>query len=190
MTDNKEDERKDDFVANDDADVANEEEPRPENESNSLIEENEHLKQELKKRNDQYLMALAEAENTRKRIYKERQDLLKLAVENILVEILIPMENMENALKFSKNMSDEVKNWALGFEMILSQFRQILTDRGVTEYTSIGKVFDPFLHEAVELVETGEYPDGVIVEELSKGYQMDNKPIRVARVKVAKNPKN
>ncbi|MEG0037041.1 MAG: nucleotide exchange factor GrpE [Victivallaceae bacterium] len=181
MTDNQEEKQENESLPEDERNETEVEE--------SLAEENERLKQELKKKNDQYLMALAEAENARKRIYKERQDLLRLAVENILVEILTPIENMENALKFAKDSSDEVKNWALGFEMILNQFKQILTDHGITEYTSAGKIFDPFLHEAIEIIETDDYPDGTVVEELSKGYKADNKPIRVARVKVAKTLK-
>ncbi len=57
------------------------------------------------------------------------------------------------------------------------------------EYHSVGKQFDPHLHEAVEMVVTTEYPPGVVVEEFVRGYKMGDRPIRVARVKVAKAPR-
>ncbi len=151
-----------------------------------LVNEIEHLKEQIKDKEQKYLLSLAEAENSRKRLQKERQELTKYAVENILTEILYPMENLENALNFAKNMSEDVKNWAIGFEMILGQFKNILTENGVVEYTAIDQMFDPHLHEAVETVETDDYPEGFIIKEFAKGYKVGERPIRVAKVKVAK----
>lgn len=158
----------------------------PEDEVQSLRQEIDTLKKELKEKNDKYLMALAESENSRKRMQKERQELMQYAVENAIVDFLNPMESMEKALGFAQNMSEEVKNWAIGFEMILNQFKQVLEEKGIIEYSSVGQQFDPFLHEAVEMEETDAYPEGTIIEELSKGYKINDRPIRVARVKVAK----
>lgn len=152
----------------------------------TLENEIERLKEQLKDKEQKYLLSLAEAENSRKRLQKERQELTKYAVENILTEILYPMENLENALNFAKNMSEEVKNWALGFEMILGQFKNILSENGVIEYTAVDQMFDPYFHEAVETVETNDYPEGFIIQEFAKGYKVSDRPIRVAKVKVAK----
>ena len=85
-------------------------------------------------------------------------------------------------------MSDEIRNWAIGFEMIRNQFKHILSQHGVEEYHSIGKPFDPHLHEAVEMIETTEYLPGTVVDECTRGYKIGPRPIRVARVKVAKAP--
>lgn len=148
--------------------------------------EKEHLAKELADCQDKYLRLLAESENARKRMQKERSELTKYAVENVLVEFLHPLDNFQNALAFAESMSDEVKNWAIGFEMILSQLRQVLANHGVQEYETVGKHFDPHLHEAVEMVETDEYEPGVVVEECLRGYKIGERPIRVARVKVAK----
>lgn len=60
-------------------------------------------------------MFLAESENARKRMQKERQEMMQYAVENALIDFLVPIESMEKALGFASQMSDEVKNWALGF---------------------------------------------------------------------------
>ena len=84
-------------------------------------------------------------------------------------------------------MSEEVKNWATGFQMILTQFRDILTNNGVTAFESKGKQFDPHIHEAVEMVESEDLADGMVVEEFNKGYKMGDKVIRPARVCVSKN---
>lgn len=146
------------------------------------------LQQELKECQDKYLLMLAESENARKRMQKERQEMTKFAVENILVEFLHPLDSFEKALGFAETMSAEVKNWAIGFEMLLNQFKHVLSQHGVQEYHSVGKPFDPHLHEAVEMVASTEYPPGVVIEEFVRGYKIGTKPIRVARVKVAKAP--
>jgi molecular chaperone GrpE len=147
-----------------------------------------NLQQELKECQEKYLLTLAEAENARKRMQKERQEMTKFAVENVLAEFLHPIDSFEKALQFAESMSPEVKSWAVGFEMLLNQFKQVLSLHGVQEYHSIGKPFDPHFHEAVETVVSTEYPPGVVVEEFVRGYKVGDRPIRVARVKVAKAP--
>lgn len=145
-----------------------------------------NLQKELIEYKDKYLRLLADADNARKRLQKERQELTKYAIENILIDFIRPLDNFENALKFSQDMSDEVKNWAFGFQMILSQFKDILSANGVAPFESVGQHFDPHLHEAVEMVETKEKPPGTIVEEFVRGYKMGDRTIRPARVKVTK----
>jgi molecular chaperone GrpE len=144
------------------------------------------LQQDLNECQEKYLRVLAESENARKRMQKERQEMTKHAVESVLAEFLHPIDSFEKALQFAESMSQEVKTWAIGFEMLLNQFKQILSQHGVQEYHSVGKPFDPHLHEAVEMVVSAEYPPGVVIEELSRGYKIGDKPIRVARVKVTK----
>jgi molecular chaperone GrpE len=148
----------------------------------------EALQQELKGCQEKYLLMLAESENARKRMQRERQELTKQAVERVLVEFLHPLDSFEKALQFAESMSEEIKNWAVGFEMLLNQFKQILNQHGVQEYHSVGKAFDPHFHEAVEMVVSTEYPPGVVIEEFIRGYKVGDKPIRVARVKVTKAP--
>ena len=155
-------------------------------ETEESTNELETLQANLKEFQEKYLRVLAESENARKRMQKERQEMTKYAIENVLVEFLHPLDSLEKALQFAESMSEEVKNWAVGFEMLLNQFKQILTNHGVEEYHSVGKPFDPHIHDAVEMVESSEYAPGVVVEECLRGYKMGDRPIRVARVKVAK----
>lgn len=135
---------------------------------------------------DKYLRLLADVENMRKRMQKEKQESLKFGIENILADLLAPLDNFENALKFADQMPAEVRNWALGFQMILGQFKEILAQSGVTSFVSVGEIFDPIKHEAVEMEETEETTAGTILQEFVKGYRCGERIIRPARVKVAK----
>jgi molecular chaperone GrpE len=146
------------------------------------------METELKECKDKYLRLLAESENVRKRMLKEKQDSIRFAVGNILADFLGPIDNFENALSATHNMSGEVKQWATGFQMILSQFKDILAQNGVTAFTSKGNLFDPHLHEAVETEETDEVPEGTILHEFVRGYRSGDQVLRAARVKVAKTP--
>ncbi len=138
---------------------------------------------------DKYLRALAEQENMRKRIQKEKQEMSRFGIENAIGEFLPAIDNFENALRFAESASGEVKNWAMGFEMILSQFKEVLYNHGIVSFHSEGNLFDPECHEAVEIVETMEHPDNVVMHEFTKGYKSTHRVIRPARVKVAKHPR-
>lgn len=135
---------------------------------------------------DKYLRLLADAENTRRRMQKEKQDMMRFATDTILSDILAPIDQLENALSFADKMSGEIKNWALGFQMILGQFKEVLNSNGVTAFTSEGEFFDPVKHEAVETEETDTLPEGIVMKEFVKGYRSGDRIIRAARVKVAK----
>lgn len=148
-------------------------------------EELRSLRREIIEYKDKYLRLLADAENARKRLQKERQEISRYAIENIVVDFLHPIDNLENALRFAQDMSEEVRNWAIGFQMILTQFKDILAQNGVVSFESVGRPFDPHLHEAIEMVESDD-PPGTIIEIFVRGYKMGDRTIRPARVKVAK----
>jgi molecular chaperone GrpE len=137
---------------------------------------------------DKYLRGLAESENARKRILKEKQEYVQYSLQNLIADFLAPIDHFENALKFAEQASAEVKHWASGFEMILIQFKDVLSQNGVQPFESVGTHFDPHLHEAVEVMTTIDYPPGTIIEESLRGYKMGDRTIRPARVKVAKAP--
>ncbi len=137
---------------------------------------------------DKYMRLLAEMENTRKRLQKEKQEMMRFAVENVIAEFITPMDNLENALRFTQNMSQETLNWARGFEMILGQFKDILHNHDVSAFHSVGGHFDPHMHEAVEVEETADSTEGTILHEYVKGYKSGQRTLRPARVKVAKKP--
>lgn len=148
-------------------------------------EELNQSKQEAAEYKDKYLRALAEMDNMRKRLQKERQEMIQYAVQNNVVEFLNPIDQLENALKYAQQGSDEVKHWALGFQMILTQFKDVLANNGVAAFQSAGMPFDPYSHEAVETIATNDHPPGTVVSESIKGYKMGGKTIRPARVTVS-----
>lgn len=139
---------------------------------------------------DKYLRVLADLENTRRRLQKEKVEMARFAQEELAKDFLGPMDSFEAALGFAENMSPEVKNWAFGFQMILSQMKEILSSHGIHGFESAGQMFDPHLHEAVEMLETNEHKSGMIVKQLTKGYKSKEHVIRPARVIVAKEKIN
>ena len=135
---------------------------------------------------DKYLRLLAEMDNTRKRMQREKQEMTRFAVENVIADLLGPIDNLENALKFASQMSEEVRQWASGFQMITEQFKDVLANHGVTPFSSVGQMFDPHLHHAIETEETDEKPEGMIVQEFVKGYASKDHTVRPSSVKVAR----
>jgi molecular chaperone GrpE len=135
---------------------------------------------------DKYLRQLAEMENMRKRMAREKEEMIRFGIENAITDFLPVIDQLEQALRFAEAGSSEVKNWAMGFQMILSQFREALHNHGITTYHSEGNLFDPAYHEAVEVEATDDVPEGVILQEFTKGYKSPTRVIRPARVKVAK----
>ncbi len=154
-------------------------------EENPSLNKEEELVEEYK---DKYLRLLAEVDNTRKRMQKERQEMTRFAVENVISEILNPIDNLENALSGSQKASDEVRNWALGFLMILEQFKEVLSNHGVSPFKSEGELFNPQLHHAIESEESQTQKEGTILKEYVKGYRSSERTIRAAQVKVAVKP--
>ncbi len=152
------------------------------------LEPENKLEEELKEYKDKYLRSLAEMENARKRMQKDKQEMIRFSIENALADLLPPIDNLENALNVAENMSQEIRHWAKGFEMILGQFKEVLSTNGVQAFSSVGAAFDPNLHQAIEIEETDLQPEGTILQEFAKGYKCGERTIRPARVKVAKAP--
>lgn len=154
----------------------------------SLALEHQKLQEELELHKAKYLRSLAELENTRKRMQKERQEMTKFAVDTVITDFLEPLDSLEKALSYTEQMSPETRNWAMGFQMILTQLSDILTQHGVLPFESIGHQFDPHLHEAVAVEETEAVQEGRILEQFARGYKSADRILRPARVKVAKRP--
>lgn len=154
----------------------------------SMPDELSKVRQELTEYKDKYFRAIAEAENMRKRLQKEKLDSQTYAIQDVILDFLQPLDHFERALNASENASSDVKNWAVGFQMILAQCKQILQDNGVVPFEVVGKQFDPHMHEAIETEETTDRPEGTIIQEFIRGYKMATRVIRPAKVKVAVAP--
>ena len=148
----------------------------------------ENLKKELKEEKNKYLLLLAEMENARKRMQKDKHDATRFAIENVALEFLTPLDNFENALSFAGQTSEETQKWAQGFEMILSQFKDVLVDHKIVPFQSQGLMFDPHMHEVIEIEETEKHKENTVIKEFIRGYKCGDRVLRPARVKMAKNP--
>ncbi|OGN59404.1 MAG: nucleotide exchange factor GrpE [Chlamydiae bacterium RIFCSPHIGHO2_12_FULL_27_8] len=153
----------------------------------TIEEELLKMKEELKEKDNKNLRLLAEMENLRKRMQKEKSESIAFAIDSTIGEFLSIVDSFENALNFAQNSSDEVKNWAIGFQMILNQLKEVLHNHGIVTYHTLGNRFDPNYHDAIEIIESDDHEDSTIIKELVKGYKSTDRVIRHARVVVCKN---
>ncbi|OGK37077.1 nucleotide exchange factor GrpE [Candidatus Roizmanbacteria bacterium RIFCSPHIGHO2_12_FULL_41_11] len=140
-----------------------------------LVQELSKLKQELTDNKNRYLRALADYQNLEKRVNEERQEGQKQAVMQVLNRLFPVLDNLEKAEVFIKDP---------GLKMVKDSLAQVLADFGLQKLEVLGKEYDPFFAEAVEIVH-GE-KDNQVIEVLQAGYQLGKKVIRPARVKVSK----
>ena len=145
---------------------------------NELLEKQ---KAEIDEKDDRYKRLMAEFDNYKKRSQKEREGLYNSLVSDIFTSILPVIDNLEKAA----NVQTEDENYKQGVEMVLKQFKDVLTANGVKEIETIGKTFDPELHEAVSSVVDENLGEKEIKEEYRKGYIIDGKVIRHSMVVVA-----
>lgn len=127
----------------------------------------------------------ADFDNFRRRTRQEKEELSAIVSEGILLQLLPVLDNFERAISAS-TQADAV-SLKSGIDMIFRQFSMTLEQLGLTPVRAIGEQFDPQRHEAVMRIENGDQPDGLIVEELQKGYAVRNKVIRPSMVKVVSN---
>ncbi len=152
------------------------------------------LKQEIKaktKESEEYLNMLqrlqADFENYKKRVDKERVEIIDYAVEDVIMQLLPIIDNLERAIESARDHEESNNALLEGVNMILNQILELLERLGVKEIEALDKEFDPHYHEAVMRVQDEDYPDNTIVEVLQKGYIMKSKVIRPSMVKVVVN---
>jgi molecular chaperone GrpE len=135
---------------------------------------------------DKILRLQADFENTRKRLEKEKQDFIKFANEGIIVELLNVLDDLERAVNLAESKHQDLQAFLKGVEMILVHLHDMLKEYGIKQIEAEGKVFDPNFHEAMMQVENKDLPEHTVVEELQKGYMLNDRVIRTSKVKVSK----
>jgi len=154
------------------------------NASKKIKKENEELKIEILEKEDKFLRLYSEFDNYRKRTSKERIDLLKNASKEIITEILSVIDDFERALENISTEDDSVKE---GIELIFNKLKGILSNKGLKNMDSMGQNFDPDIHEAVtQIPAPTEDMKGKVVDVIEKGYYLNDKVIRFAKVVVGK----
>lgn len=162
-----------------------------EGEVKDVIEE-EVLQHKIPKKEEdfkaKYFYLAAEVENMKKRFDREKENLLKFGNERVLSALVGVVDNFDLTVNALKNDNDDkVQNIVKGIEMVRGQFLDILKQNGLTTVESLGKVFDPNFHEAVAEQEAPGKKDQEVVVEYQKGYVLNGRLLRAAKVVVAKN---
>ncbi len=145
------------------------------------------LKAEKEELFDRLLRKQAELENLGKRLEREKQDYLQHATADLIRALLPTLDSLDRALKHRDNKVP--KHFYDGLDLIYRGFLEVLERAGVAVIPTEGKLFDPHVHQAVEMVESREHHDQEIIEELQRGYKLRQRLLRPAVVKVAARPR-
>ena len=128
----------------------------------------------------------AEFDNFRKRSVRDQQDFRDYALAEALKSLLPILDSLDRALKTT---GVSVEDFHSGIELIDKQFHDALSKLGVEPVPAEGEIFDPNLHQAVQMVDTDEVEDHRVIDELQRGYRIKDRLLRPAMVRVASNPK-
>ncbi|OFX17371.1 MAG: nucleotide exchange factor GrpE [Armatimonadetes bacterium RBG_16_58_9] len=150
----------------------------------AMQRELEQIKSDAEESHDRYLRALADFDNFRKRQREETERRAQLAREELILKLLPIMDNFERALAAAEEQHS-YDSLVEGVSLTLRQMNEMLSREGVEPIEAVGGEFDPRLHEAMVRMETDDYPENTVVDELEKGYMLNGKVLRPSRVRVA-----
>jgi len=133
---------------------------------------------------DRLVRLQADYDNFRRRSRQEKEEIYKYTSVKMISALLPVLDNFELALSAE---GDSIESFKSGVQMIYKLLNDVLAAEGVVQILSVGEQFDPLKHEAVLRVDSDEYPDNTIIEELRRGYYIKDKVIRPSMVKVVKS---
>ena len=145
----------------------------------------EKLKEQIEELNDRNIRLLAEFENFKRRNARERIELSQTAGKEVISDLLDVLDDSERAQKQMES-SDDIQQIREGVKLVFNKLRNSLTAKGLKPMEVLSKEFNPDLHEAITEVEAGDDMKGKIVAEIQKGYYLNDKIIRFAKVVVGK----
>jgi molecular chaperone GrpE len=164
-----------------------EERQEKEREIEELKKKLEEKEKEFKEHHDRLLRLAADFENYKKRAAREKEDWTKFANEDLIKAILPFIDNLERAVNHAQKVAD-TGVLIEGVRLTLQQLLQALNKFGLSSFESVGKPFDPAMHEAMLVVETNQHEPNQVMEEFQKGYLLNNRLLRPATVSVSKFP--
>ena len=132
---------------------------------------------------DRYVRAVAELDNYRKRTVRLRAETRDETLRDVLLQVAPILDNLRRALGQETQEAESLKQ---GVELICGQFNDVLKGYGLAEIEAVGQPFDPEIHEALAEVPDDEQAPGTVIEEMEKGYKLNDKVVRYARVVVSK----
>jgi molecular chaperone GrpE len=145
----------------------------------------EKLKEQIAQLNDKYLRQAAEFDNFRRRTAKERIELIQTAGKDVITELLDVLDDSERA-QSQMDKTDDIVQIREGVSLVFNKLRNTLSAKGLKPMEVVNADFNPDLHEAITEIDAGEEMKGKIVAEVQKGYYLNDKIIRFAKVVVGK----
>lgn len=159
----------------------------PPQETQELAAKLEEAEKRAAENYDRYVRTLAELDNYRKRAAKEKAEAIQYGNENLLRDILPLVDGMDRALEHACN-SEDFEAFRKGLQMLQGQLLGCLQKHGVETIDTAGKGFDPHVHEAMMQVESAEHGESQVVGEFERGYLLNGRLLRPAKVSVCKRP--
>ena len=160
---------------------------KEEKELEELKKKVEQKEKEAKEYYDRLLREAANLENFKKRAAKDKEEWTKFANEDLIKAILPVIDNLERAVNHAEKAAD-TGVMIEGVRLTIKQILQTLSRFGLDSFDSVGKPFDPSVHEAMLVVESDQHQPNHVVEEFQKGYLLNNRLLRPATVSVSKLP--
>lgn len=151
------------------------------------LSELEKAKAEAADMKTRYLRAVADMENYRKRMAREKQDIIRGAAANVVESLLPVLDNMKLGLQAAEN-HPEAKDVTYGFKMVDDQLKKSLSEQGLEELLPDGETFDPNLHECVSHQPSEEVKEDQVIQTIRAGYRLNDRLIRAATVIVSSGP--
>ncbi|SHF83920.1 nucleotide exchange factor GrpE [Flavisolibacter ginsengisoli] len=145
----------------------------------------EKLRQQVDELNDRYLRQVAEFENFKRRNARERIELIQTAGKEVITDLLDVLDDSERAQK-QMDTTQDVQQIREGVQLVFTKLRNTLASKGLKPIDALNKDFNVDLHEAVTEIDAGEEMKGKVVAEIQKGYYLNDKIIRFAKVVVGK----
>jgi molecular chaperone GrpE len=143
----------------------------------------ERLKEEARHEHDMYLRALADFENYRRRVERDRSTASRSGKRDVILPLLDVVDGFDRALS---HIGDQPSSVVQGLQALHRKMLAVLEAQGVTPFESVGQVFNPELHDAIGSVESDEFESGAVAEELQRGYRWGDDVLRPARVRVSR----
>ena len=150
-------------------------------------EEYEALTAQAVRSREQYLLAVADFENFRKRAEREKEDIVCFANENLIYKLLPILDNLQRALSMELDQAG-IDSVLEGVRMVNDQLYSVLGACGLEPVEAVGGPFDPQYHEAVGVLPSVEHEEGTVISELQRGYSLKGKILRPSMVHVASQP--
>lgn len=151
------------------------------------LSELEKAQLEANEMKSRYLRSVADMENFRKRIAREKQEIIRSAAASVIESLLPVLDNMKLGLQAAEN-HPEAKDVTFGFQMVDTQLKSALADQGLQELIPDGETFDPNLHECIAHQPSDEIEEDKVIQTVRAGYRLNDRLIRAANVIVSSGP--